>query len=1095
MNVRHLLPWLAGALMTCAASVHAALDPVRLRCEYLDTPLAVQSPQPRLSWIVESSERGQVQTAYRILAASTRGQLEAGGGDLWDSSRVPSAQSVHVAYGGTVLRSRQPVFWKVRVWDRDGRPSRWSRPAFWRMGLLQPEDWQAQWIATPHVPAPVVRPNYGFLSRSVKTADTNQWVVVDLRQPQTFDRVRLFPAHPYPHDPSARDYLFPRRLRIEAGDDAAFARVRVLADCTAHDLPAPGCEPLTLAFAPATARHVRLHVTRLARRGGPWHGFALAEFEVLRGSTNLALHAPVSAPGAARDGTWSETNLVDGVVVSQRGGPATPMPAPLFRKAFVLDQPARHATVYATALGLYELRLNGRRVGDHRLAPEWTDYGSRIQYQAYDVTRLLRRGDNVLGALLGEGWFAGRIGMSDGLVQKLTRVYGEQPRLLVQLEIDLADGTRQTVATDPTWRATLDGPIRQNDLLDGETHDARRELPGWDQPRGEPPGAWGPVTVVPPPTARLVAQPNEPVRATREVQPVALTEPLPGVHVFDLGQNLVGHCRLQCRGPAGTTVTLRHAEMLNEDGTLYIANLRGAPQTDRYTLRGAGREVFEPRFTCHGFRFVEVTGLPRGPHRGDLTAIVVHSAAPETATFECSDARLNRLWQNIRWTQRANLVSVPTDCPQRDERLGWMGDIQAFAQTALFNMNLGAFLTKWLQDVRDAQADDGRFPDFAPHPYGRNSRFTGAPAWADAGVIVPWQAYVNYGDRRLLETHFESARRWVDFVHAHNPDHLWRTNWGNAYGDWLNGDTIHHEGWPDQGGAIPKDVFATAFHAHTTDLVSRMAAVLDQPDDAARYADRFRRIQTAFQRAFVQPDGRIQGDTQAGYALALHFDLLPDALRPAALDHLHAALNRYHGHLSSGIQTTHRLLLELAREGRVDTAWQILTNRTFPSWYFTLDQGATTIWERWDGYVPARGFQDRAMNSFNHWALGAVGEWIMREIAGLHPDPAQPGFRHFLIRPRPGGGVAWMKASHQSIRGRIAWNWTRDSHFDLALNVPANTTATVWLPANAPAAVREGRTPLLQARGVQLVETRPAAVVVRVGAGSYRFRMLAAPGG
>jgi alpha-L-rhamnosidase len=759
---------------------------------------------------------------------------------------------------------------------------------------------------------------------------------------------------------------------------------------------------------------------------------------------------------------------------ADRNAPITP---PVLRKEFVCDRSVARATLYMTALGLYEARINGRRVGDRLLAPEWTDYHKRVQYQTYDVTRMVRSGRNAVGALLGDGWYAGRIGLTEIVPNGPKRgIYGRKPRFLAQLEIEHRDGTRTTIATDGTWRCTTDGPIRTADILDGEHVDGRLALPGWDTP-GFDDAAWRPVEAGDLGNAELVAQPNEPIRIVQDIRPVALTEPKPGVFVYDTGQNMPGWVRLRLRAKAGATITLRHAEALNDDGTIYTANLRGASQTDRYTASGKGAELFEPHFTYHGFRYVEVTGLDHKPRLTDLVGRVFCSSSPQVGTFQCSNARLNRLWLNALWTQRANLMSSPTDCPQRDERLGWMGDIQAYGQSAMFNMDMAGFFTKWLQDVRDAQAKDGRFPDFAPHPFGPDERFSGVPAWGDAGTFVPWHAWLFYGDRQLLEQHFEAARRWVDYIRANNPDLLWRKGRGNDYNDWLNGDTLIAKDWPKPGGSVPNEIFATAFFARSTEIVTRMAAALGRHEVVNTYGALHAGVKDAFNRAYVGPDGRMPGDTQAGYALALNFDLLPDAQRPKALAHLLAGLERYKGHASTGIQTTHRMMAELTRSGRNAEAYQLLTNRTFPSWLYSVDNGATTIWERWDGYVKGRGFQDPGMNSLNHWAFGSVVEWMDRVIVGINPDEAAPGFRRFSIRPLPGGGLTHASGSYHSIRGeiRVAWRVSR-GRLTLDVTVPPNTTATVYVPTSDPGSVSEvgGASP-----------AQPG--VYEIGGGTYRF--------
>jgi alpha-L-rhamnosidase len=543
-----------------------------------------------------------------------------------------------------------------------------------------------------------------------------------------------------------------------------------------------------------------------------------------------------------------------------------------------------------------------------------------------------------------------------------------------------------------------------------------------------------------------------------ELKPVALTEPRPGVYVYDLGQNMVGWVRMRLSGPSGGSVQFRHAEMLNDDGTLYTANLRGAPQIDRYILAGRGVEFFEPRFTYHGFRYVEVTGALRKPSLGDLVGRVFCSSSPETGRFECSSPMLTRLMRNAFWTQRANLMSTPTDCPQRDERLGWMGDIQSFSQSAIFNMDLAAFFTKWLQDVRDAQLADGRMPDFAPNPAKAQGSFSGVPAWGDAGVIVPWRAWVNYGDRRILEASFGSCRRWLDYVRRLNPDLIWRNGRNNDYNDWLNGDTLILEGWPRTGGAVPNEVFATAFFAHSTDLTRRMAEALGRKKDAAELREQWAAIKAAFVREFVQPDGTIRGDTQAGYALALHFDLLPEDLRPKAVERLVAAIHRYRDHVSTGIQSTHRMMLELSRWDHSDLAYTLANRTDFPSWGFMIENGATTIWERWDGYVKGRGFQDPGMNSFNHWALGSVVEWLWRTVVGISPDESAPGWRRFHVRPIPGGGLTWARGEYASPAGRIALDWRIEAGaLILNLTVPPNTQAVVEMPGAGARTVGSGR--------------------------------------
>ncbi len=768
--------------------------------------------------------------------------------------------------------------------------------------------------------------------------------------------------------------------------------------------------------------------------------------------------------------------------------------AATLRHPFTLASKPARAIVYATALGAYELHINGHRVGDQILAPEFTDYHTRTQYQAYDVTAMLQPGTNVIAAILGDGWYAGGIGLAQALIHQSRNIYGDHPRFLAQLEIVSANGTSACVVTDSTWRVTRAGPIRSSDILNGETYDARNEMPRWDTAPFDD-SRWSPADVAPNVSTQLVAQPNEPVRITRDIAPVSVAEPRPGVYVFDLGQNMVGWARITVRAAAGTTITLSHAEMLSDSGTVYTDNLRGAQQTARYTLRGSPEpETFEPHFTYHGFRYVQVSGLASPPRLADLTGRQINSSMTETSTFETSSPLITKLWQNVRWTQRDNMFGIPTDCPQRDERLGWMGDIQVFSGTSIFNADMGAFFTKWMRDVRDAQTPDGRYADFSPQPFRqrlddmKRPDFMGVPGWGDAGVVVPWRVWQQYGDKRQLQENYDAAKRWIEFIRANNPDLLWKNNRGNDYGDWLNADAVNDSTMPRTGAEVPKPVFATMMFAYATDLVSHMAVVLGNDADAAKYAALFNGIKAAFNTAYVSGDGRIEGNTQAGYALALHFGLLPESQRDSAVAHMIEGIDAYHGHMSTGFHSTYRMMLELSRAGRSDVAYKLITNTTFPSWGYSIENGATTIWERWDGYVKGRGFQDKGMNSFNHYAIGAVAEWMYRVMLGINNDDSQPGYEHFVLHPIPGGGVTWVKGSYESIRGKIESSWRVDgTTFEENVTIPANTSATVYVPAKSLEQVTESGVPASRALGVRFVRMEGDAAVFYVESGKYTF--------
>jgi alpha-L-rhamnosidase len=543
---------------------------------------------------------------------------------------------------------------------------------------------------------------------------------------------------------------------------------------------------------------------------------------------------------------------------------------------------------------------------------------------------------------------------------------------------------------------------------------------------------------------------------------------------------MVGWVRLKVEGEAGTEVTLRHAEALNPDGTIYTTNLRFARATDRYVLRGGGEEVYEPRFTFHGFRYVEVTGYPGEPPLEAITGRVVHSDTPPAGSFECSSPMVNQLQSNIVWGQRGNFLSIPTDCPQRDERLGWMGDAQIFVRTASFNMDVSAFFEKWMVDVEDAQSTEGAFPDVAPLFGDRSEAFLrqGSPAWGDAGVIVPWTIYRTYDDARIIERHYDAMTRWMEYLNQANPDLLRRNKMGNNYGDWLS----------PKGDYTPKDLLATAYWAYDARLMAEMAEAIGRDEDAKGYEQLFEGIRGAFNETYVASDGRIEGDAQTCYVLALYMDLLPEELRPAAAEHLVAAIEREDWHLSTGFVGVGYLCPVLTETGHSDVAYRLLNNETYPSWGYTISNGATTIWERWDGWTEENGFQSPNMNSFNHYSLGSVGEWLYRYVAGIDLDPQTAGYDRIVIRPHPGGGLTHARGEYDSIRGKIVSAWSIEGNqFNLGVTIPPNTTATVHLPVEAGARISEGGKPVEQTEGVKVLRTDDGEVVLAVGSGRYKF--------
>ncbi|HRR80384.1 MAG TPA: family 78 glycoside hydrolase catalytic domain [Planctomycetota bacterium] len=899
-----------------AAKHRPSLAPAYLRCEYRLDPMGIGETQPRLSWLLESKQRGQRQTAYRILVASSPQLLRRNHGDLWDSGQVASDDTTAIVYSGKPLASGLRCHWKVKVWDKDGTPSPWSRPALWSMGLLEQADWRADWIG--------------------------------------YDAPRALPD----------GQTGPRQS-----------------------------EP-----------------------------------------ANLILPPPVH-----------------------------------LRTAFQVTKKVKQATLYATAFGWFDAHLNGRRVNHTCFDPGWTDYTKRVYARAYDVTKLLRQGQNALGAILADGWFSGHIGW-----QRFRDNYGRRPRFRAQLHIEYADGTSDAVATSPAWRAAT-GPTLEADILMGETHDARKAMPNWAKP-GFDDSSWAAVDTGAELSPLVQPHPGPPVIAIEEFRAERIAQPTPGAWVLDMGRNFAGVPRLTVKGRPGQKITLRFAERLNPDGTLYTTNLRTARATDTYICRGRGVEVWQPRFTFHGFQFIEVTGLERKPTKDTVIGVALSSDTPVAGSFLCSDPMLNQLHTNIYWTQRANFIEVPTDCPQRDERLGWMGDAQVYIRAAALNADVQAFFTKWLIDLDDAQRADGQFPMVAPLKVAGDD---GGPAWADAGVICPWTLYEVYGDRRILERHYDAMARFVEFSRARCTPDLLPPEKFHCFGDWssINADT-------------PKDVILTAYFAHSTDLLARAAEALGRADDAAKHRHLFEGIKAAFNKAFVAPDGRIKGDTQCAYVLAIAYGLLDPNVEKLAAKHLVADIKARGWRLSTGFVGTKDLMLALAKIGRNDVAYRLIQSDKFPGWGFSIKHGATSIWERWDGWTPEKGFQDPGMNSFAHYAFGAVYQWMVENIGGIRlvRSGLIEGFPPFTIEPQPGGTLTEARVGYRSIRGPIETHWKlARGKLVLDVTIPPNSSATVVIPSRKPSGVTESGKPIARAEGVRLIRTERTCAIVEVASGRYRF--------
>jgi len=877
-----------------------------LRCEYLANPTGIDIVNPRLSWIVESSLRGERQTAFEILVASSAEKLAKNQGDLWSTGKKISDQTTQLEYSGKPLLSGSQSFWKVRIWDRNGKVSDWSKPAIWTMGLLDPKDWKAKWIGV--------------------------------------------------NDPSPTEWARPRYLR----------------------------------------------------------------------------------------------------------------------KSFMADKKIQRATVYATALGLYELRLNGKRVGDHLLAPEWTNYTKRVQYQTYDVTGIVHAGSNTIGTILGNGWYSGGW---QKWKEKLSAIYGSEPLFLAQLEIEFSDGTRQTVVSDKSWRGTTDGPFQFAGIYEGATYDARKEFHGWDAP-GFNDSKWSAATT---PKAdkdfivgKLAAQRGNPIRVTQYIKPVAISQPKQGVYVFAFDQNIVGWCRFKFHGKAGETIDLQHGEMRNPDGTVFLGNLtvvsKHRIQLDQYTFKGNKEETFEPNFTYHGFQYVEVRGLKEKPSLESLTGVIFHSDCPEVGEFTCSDPLLSRLSKNILWSQRGNYMGVPTDCPQRNERCGYTGDAQFFMRAAVYNMDISAFFSRWLVDVcEEAQLPDGHFADHAPTFGPGDGPNIG---WSDAGIICPYEIYRTYGDTHIIREHYAAMKRNLDWLTRESKDFLFTGKVGN--GDWLS----------NEGGAS-KVVIGTAYSAFDFSLMAEMADAIGEKVDAEKFRDRAGKITGAFAKAYINDKGKIKGSSQSGYALAFTMGLVPPTLKGEMTERFTEEVSRFDWHPRTGFIGTPRLLPGLHLAGRDDDAYRLLLTKTAPSWLYPVSVGATTIWERWvgwDGKTPQGG-----MNSLNHYAFGAVGEYLFRMVGGISEEA--PGYSRIKIAPVIRDGLNWAKTSYNSIHGKITTKWSVEGRrVTIDMTIPANTTATVFIPAKDARTVTESGKLAGKTSGVKLLNFEKNNAVFAVESGIYHFR-------
>jgi len=1142
-----LLVWLDGV------NVFAALAPVDLRCALRVNPLGIADTAPRLSWQLQSTgqARGETQSAYQILAGS-----KAGASDLWNSGKVASPATVDVLYAGQALTSGEKCYWQVRVYDGSNHVSDWSTPAYWTMGLLNQTNWTAQWIgydaaysltaAQTADNALLNTANCNWISYSGQTAQGGIYqsslrnkVILPAGQTIT-NAVMALSADNY-----CSVYVNGQLMTNAAMRWEATARINVLPWLHA------GTNVIALAATNSDAQQTAKAIGRL----------------VVRFASGSVSNIPVDATWKAAQwpaAGWTATNYDDSAWAAPSSGGNTPwgtpalndlarVPAPYLRKNFTVSQTVTRATVYVTALGAYELHLNGQKVGNDVLTPGWTQFTKRVYYQTYDVTSLVQSGSNTLAAILGDGWYASDLAFKGSRLN-----YGGTPRLLAQLVLQLADGSTQTVASDGSWKASY-GPIQFGDLLLGSGYDARQEMPGWDTTNFNA-GAWSAVltglsattggysnvTVIVagyvsnnqlnflaantnlggdpaygivktlqitytlggtnqtqtyaenatvqigngrlaltvnqalygnaasfPGLGGLLVQAavTEPARCLETLPAVNLTTPKAGCYTFDLGQNMVGWVQLNLSGSVGDRITVRHGEMTNSDGSVYTANLRGANAADFYIFATNGTVAYQPRFTFHGFRYVEVRGLTVPPTLSSVTGIVVHSDLPRTGAFACSSPLVNQLYSNIVWGQKGNYLEVPTDCPQRDERMGWTGDTEFFVPTAAYNYDVQSFFRRHMVTFcEDAQAASGAYAVVVPDL----SQGYGGTAWGDAGWICPYNMYRAYGDTNIIADHYASFVLCGQFDAANASNYVIASLPGD-FGDWLN-----------LGGGATSTVMDTAYYAYYAQAMSEMAAAIGNPADAATYATLHSNIAAAFGNFFNADGTFADGSSQTGYALALTLNLVPSALRANVVKQFAKSIALYGNHLATGFIGTPRLLPALHVAGRDDLAYVLLLQQTYPSWLYQVNLGATTMWERWDGWTPSGGFEAISMNSFNHYSFGAVGEYLYAAVGGI--NPASPGYSTIRIQPVPGSGLNWANTSFNSTRGLISTAWTNTGGtFNLAVVIPPNTTAQVVVPTTNAGAITESGVLAASAPGVTYAGVSNSAAIYNVGSGTYLF--------
>jgi alpha-L-rhamnosidase len=1009
-------------LLTFTICAQAAT--VHLRTNALDNPMGIDSPHPAFSWQSDAKTPNWTQSAYEILVATDPKHLRQGTVAAWDSGRVNSSASLDIPYAGAPLQSQQRYAWRVIVWDAHGKQTT-SPTATFEMGLTNANDWKSDWI----------RRDDPSDERELKAI---RWIWLPGADPM--------------HVPSATPAQFRYRLHLDVKPQAASLHIMVRGEFTArvngtitgHHEEWGAFDREEIASLLHTGDNeieltVTSHKTGSPSTTSPAAAAASIRVTLANGEEERIVSNADWQARSTYDAFWQSAAIAGPLSAPfalgtdwQRaiGGPdRIATAASLLRKDFRLNSGIRSARLSITALGAYEAYIDGKRIAPNTLlSPGWTDFHKRALYQTYDVTSLLQRGANTVGVLLGGGWYSSPMTWAG---------YRDTPGpnlLRAQLDITFENGTHQTILTDPSW-LTASAPVTFSEIYGGESFDARLVQSGWSAPHFDA-SHWIPAATAAPPDSSLAltAQSDLPIQTIITLHPIAI-DPANAAHpaIYDMGQNMVGNVRLHVHGPRGMVVRLRYAERLNPDGSIYTTNLRNADATDTYALSGDGEETWTPAFTFHGFRYVEISylgGTPATPPTlATIDGLVYNSLQePPTVRLTSSSETLNKMNQLGAWGQRGNFVSIPTDCPQRDERLGWMGDAGVFWRTGSYNFNIDAFTHKFMHDIIDAQTAEGAFTDVSPNLLGPGP---GAPGWGDAGIFIPYAAWLQYGDITIVEHSWPAMQRWMDFIAINNPDYIRHKAVGNNFGDWLA---------PDEN--TPKALIDTAYWALVAHEMTEMATALHRPADAQKYQLQYKHIRDAYRTAFIKDDGSVTGDTQTGYLATLFNDIEPASLRSNMVDRLAKNIHAHGDHLTTGFLGTPFLLFVLDENQQSDLAFKLLLSDTYPSWGYMVSKGATTWWERWNGDTG-----DPSMNSYNHYAFGSVMAWVYRRAAGIDTDPSGPGFHHLAIHPHFDPALPTLHVEYDSAYGTIISDWKQSEH-RFTITLPANTSATVTLPMN-----------------------------------------------